>query len=369
MPEPGRVLPFPNRRFSQALSSEAIREAARDYVGSTPDSRDAIDLSNGDVLFAICKALRDSIETSPDTTVREASDLFQRIAGTELKVGLFDERDYLLGETAIIAAKGNRLLGRFDEAETWIDRADARFRHIVNPAPVLACVAFERLALRFATGRFDAILELLPSVCLSFRKLEMDLEFRKCQFLEAMTLRAIGRVQESFSVLRRLEESNTVRQEPSLFGQVLVHIGNHLASHGEFASATETYERALPVVLKGGRPVALGELKWAIGDAYRSQGSPGRALEAYRAAISDYKQIGFSALMTHLHLVIAETLLVLNREREAEWEILAALPIIDEQKMVPEGFAAMALLKESIRRRKTDPNALRELREHLKAKA
>ncbi len=33
--------------------------------------------------------------------------------------------------------------------------------------------------------------------------------------------------------------------------------------------------------------------------------------------------------------------------------------------MVPEGLAAVALLKESIRRRKTDPNALRELRERL----
>ncbi len=44
-----------------------------------------------------------------------------------------------------------------------------------------------------------------------------------------------------------------------------------------------------------------------------------------------------------------------------------ALPTIEEQKMVPEGFAAMALLKESVRRRKTDPNALRELREHVQA--
>jgi hypothetical protein len=68
-----------------------------------------------------------------------------------------------------------------------------------------------------------------------------------------------------------------------------------------------------------------------------------------------------------LSLVAAETLLRLSRPREAEWEILAALPTIEEQKMVPEGFAAVALLKESVRRRKTDPNALRELREHLQA--
>ena len=53
--------------------------------------------------------------------------------------------------------------------------------------------------------------------------------------------------------------------------------------------------------------------------------------------------------------------------REAEWELLAALPTINEQQMVPEGFAAVALLQESVRRRKTDPKALAELREYLQA--
>ena len=32
-----------------------------------------------------------------------------------------------------------------------------------------------------------------------------------------------------------------------------------------------------------------------------------------------------------------------DRPREAEWEILAALPTIEEQKMVPEGFAAVGV--------------------------
>ncbi len=36
--------------------------------------------------------------------------------------------------------------------------------------------------------------------------------------------------------------------------------------------------------------------------------------------------------------------------------------------MVPEGFAAVGLLGESVRQRKTDPKALLELREYLQAK-
>jgi hypothetical protein len=60
-------------------------------------------------------------------------------------------------------------------------------------------------------------------------------------------------------------------------------------------------------------------------------------------------------------LVIADLLLEQGAEAQAEWEIRAALPIIDEEKMVPEGMAAYALLRESVRRRKIDRNALRDV--------
>ena len=104
-----------------------------------------------------------------------------------------------------------------------------------------------------------------------------------------------------------------------------------------------------------------------VGEAYRTRGNLEVALEAFRSAVTDYVELGLSTRTAYLRVYIADTLLQLNRSREAEWEILAALPTIEEQKMVPEGFAAVALLKESVRRRKTDPNALRELREHLQA--
>ena len=50
---------------------------------------------------------------------------------------------------------------------------------------------------------------------------------------------------------------------------------------------------------------------------------------------------------------------------EPNGELLAALPTINEQQMVPEGFAAVVLLQESVRQRKTDPQALSELRQYL----
>ncbi len=373
MSEYAKVLRFPKRQELEPVTLADASRAAREYLSTPEEDRSETftngSLSNCDVLLALCKSLRESLETAPTSTEREASTLYRWISGRSGLDVVFDEREYLLGETALIAAKASRLLGKLMEAERWLDRSEAAFRHTVNPAPSLMGVAFERLALRFACGRYEETLELLPSLRSSFWKLGMELDHAKVQFLEALTLRAMGRSEEHLTLLRNLDQDPVVQGSPSLHGQVLVHIGHHEASSGDFDSASRTFERALPVVMRGNRPVALCELKSAIGDAYRGQGALSRALEAYRAAKNDHQRLGFKAFATQVSLVIAETLLALHRDREAEWEILSVLPTIEEEKMVPEGMAALALLKESVRRRKTDPNALRELREHLKAKA
>ena len=42
-------------------------------------------------------------------------------------------------------------------------------------------------------------------------------------------------------------------------------------------------------------------------------------------------------------------------------EILSALPVLDELNMVPEGIAALSLLRESIRQQRINRQALRDL--------
>src|SRR5262249_34846894 len=117
------------------------------------------------------------------------------------------------------------------------------------------------------------------------------------------------------------------------------------------------------------RPLALADLKWVIGETFRAQGKHTQALESLLSAKQDFEGLGMSTYVAYLCLAIADTFLTLHRDREAEVEILAALPTIEEQKMVPEGLAAIALLRESVRRRKTDPQALRQLRERLQPKS
>ena len=355
MSESARILKFPARQEPAGLTPSQAKEIAQSYLSLPSEQRPDV-LSDADILGAVCTLLREMWETDPSTAASEAAILYLSIASGAPTLGLFDERDYFLGETALIAGTAHRFMGKLDEAAHWLDRAESGFRHTINPA---------RLTLRYMAGRYQDVLELLPSLVSSFRKLGMELETGKSQFLEVKALMQLGRTEDCLPVLASLRESQAVRGNRSLLGHVLVHAGNCLGSLGQYEEASRVYAEALPVVQGNGPSAGLAELKFSIGDTYRAQNSLGKALEAYRAAQSDFADIEMTTFAAQLGLVIAETLLSLGRHREAEWEILSAFPTIEEQKLVPEGFAAVALLKESVRLRKTDPNALRQVREHL----
>jgi tetratricopeptide (TPR) repeat protein len=317
-----------------------------------------------DDLGVLCRNLRGRWEASPINVATEASALYGWLAAPGRRIGLFDELVHFRGEAALIGGVACRFLGRLEDAERWFDRAEFGFRLTVNAGPAMARVAYARLALRYVKGLHADVLESAPSLAANFESLRMCLEAAKCAFLEAKSLQQLGRVEESVLILQRLRQSEQVRGDRGLYGNVLILVGNYCGSVGDFEAAAKVYGEALTVV---DQPGLVASLKWSVGDTYRSQGQLEGAVNAYRSAQRDYAALEMSTYVALVGLVTAETLLALNHPREAEWEILAALPTIEEQKMVPEGFAAVALLKESVRRRQTDPNALRELREHLRA--
>lgn len=373
MPETARILRFPSRLTGFSVPVREALSVAREYLDTPTDARSeelvCEALTDPDAVLSICALLKELIEVSPRRAAEKASELHRALKGGNERVGLFDEREYLLGETARLAAWANLRSGEYEEVEEWLDLADAAFRHTVNSGPVLANVAYGRLALRYQTGRYKAVLDVLPSLILSFKKFEMLVEEGKCRFLESKTLQQLGKVEDSLEILEDLRKAQALERDPVFRGQILVHAGYSYGSLQRFDEAAEAYEEALPLIASGNQPSALAELKWAVGDTRKAQNKLAEAVEAYRSAQEDYKKLEMPTYVAMMNLALADTLLAAGRAREAEWEILAALPTIESHKMVPEGFAAVALLRESVRRRQADPNALRELREHLKANA
>lgn len=365
MPSLCRVLEFPQRFAKPSISSaEAAEIAARAWQDGSEVCEELLD---PEALLAICSILLERREVSPGRAAELGQCVYRLVLDSHEPFALFDEREYILGELAHHTAVAHRLLGKWETADLWLDRAEANFRHVINPAPSLTNTAYVRLTIRYSLARYDDVLELLPSVLASFEKLGMRREEMKCRFLEALCVKALGRTDESLGLLRELRSREEIRNEPALLGHVLLNIGDASGALGQFEAAREAYEAALPVLASSNRPIQLAELQWSLGDTYRSQGNLDLAVAFYRQSQRAYSALKMPNYLAILRVVTAEALISMERFREAEWEILAALPTIEEQKMVPEGFAAVALLKESVRRRKTDPNALRELREHLQA--
>jgi tetratricopeptide (TPR) repeat protein len=213
--------------------------------------------------------------------------------------------------------------------------------------------------------RYDRVLELMPSLVESFEKLGMRVEALNCQLVQALSLKETARFDEARECLEGLREAQDAA--PAARGLALANLAEFSSRDGRFSDAANLCREALPLLKTANKPYMVAHVKGVVGECLREQGDLIGAVAAYREAIQDYGVLGMATWVAYLRVVTSETLIALDRNREAEWEILAALPTIEEQKMVPEGFAAVALLKESVRRRKTDPNALRELREHLQA--
>jgi tetratricopeptide (TPR) repeat protein len=371
MSHSAKILAFPARSVPASLSPREAELHARDFLAIPVDERTDADredfLSSPDVLLSICSLLKRNRDLAPAAILNEAASIYQWISRPGCELGLFDERDYFLGETALVAGGASRLLGRREEAFLWLDRAEAGFRHTMNPAPGLANVAYARLALRFEMGRHQDVLELTPSLEASFTKLHMEAEAVKCRLLQAMTLKMTGEHSGAIELLDRVHRNPSLASEPFLRAKILAELGDLHQLQGQFGLAMAAFQEASQLLQDKEPSPARADLKLCVGATYKALGSLGSAKEAYRAAQQEYSSLEMPGPVAYTRLLIAETLLEMNRDREAEWEILAALPAIDDIKMVPEGLAAMALLRESVRKRNTDTSALKQLRAQLQA--
>jgi tetratricopeptide (TPR) repeat protein len=371
MPNTARVLKFPARAERPQLSAGEASSLAQKYLETPKElrSRELLlaCLREPDAILAACGRLKETCDPTPAVAAEEAADLYSSIVQAGRPVGFFDERHYFLGELALVAGRASRLLGNRDEAELWLDRSEAAFRHIVNPGPMLANVSYERLAIQYEMGRYDRVLELVPSLIESFDRMGMSTEALNCRLLRVMNLKAAAQFDEARAELQDLRQDAMTLGDVGLRGLVLVNLAEFSARDEKFTDAVALCGEALPLLKASNKPYMIAHMKGVLGECLRQRGDLAAAVGAYREAIQDYATLGMATWVAYLRVVVSETLIALDRSREAEWEILAALPTIEEQKMVPEGFAAVALLKESVRRRKADPNALRELREHLQA--
>src|SRR5262245_21065638 len=318
-------------------------------------------LEDPETLLSLCGILRDKREASPASVRDEAEFLYRFIESPRREIGLFDEREYFLGEFALLAGTACRHLSRRDEAYIWFDRAEAGFRHPINAAGDLSRLGYQRLAERFEERQIAVVLELLPSLIESFRSLEMHEDALKCRFLEGLALMETDELRASITtfeeICREAEDMGNARLVASAYAN-LTHVHGMM---GNAEAAMEASSRAIPILRHLDDRIALAKVQWGLATLLRETGQLTASIEAYRKAQQEFEAIGMRADIAALNLVVADLLLEMGRGREALAEIGAALPVISELKMAPEGMAALSLLRESARRQEINRQALREL--------
>jgi tetratricopeptide (TPR) repeat protein len=357
----GRVLRFPQRGITSEEIEGSTEQILAIPLGERVARAQQLRLEEPDVLLSLGARLRDRLDTAPAMVRDEAEFLYRFLQTPERPIGLFDERDYFLGEFALLAATACRQLSRREEARLWFDRSEAGFRHTMNAVADLSRLAYQRLALRMEERHLDAVLELAPSLVQSFQKLLMPQEEIKARFLEGLALMESERLNEAVEVFRKIsvdaESLGSEKLQASAYGN-LTHL---YGMRGDAALAIEASRHAIPVLKRLNDRVALAKVQWGIATLLRETGQIAASIEAYRAAQTDFDTIGMRADVAALHLVVADLLLELGQEAAAATSVLAALPVIQELNMVPEGMAALQLLKQSLRDQKLDRPALREL--------
>lgn len=318
-------------------------------------------LENPEVLLAVCGILHERLDSSPASTRDKAEFLYRFIESPRREIGLFDEREYFLGEMALLAGTACRHLSRREEAHVWFDRAEAGFRHTVNAAGDLSRLGYQRLAERFEERQIDVVLELLPSLIESFRTLRMDEDALKARFLEGLALMETDEPSRSAEVFQEIADEAAARGNDRLLAAAYANLTHVFAMTGDSKATIAASTKAIPILRRTGDRIALAKVQWGLATLLRETGQLAASIEAYRQAQEQFEVIGMRADIAALNLVVGDLLLELGRDAEALREISAALPVISELKMAPEGMAALTLLRESARRQEINRAALREL--------
>jgi tetratricopeptide (TPR) repeat protein len=358
------------RKYRGAFAQpSAERDCLEQFLASETSERsnELSDVVFSDVrtLFGISELLHAFRDGCPTKAATEASFFYEWITERG-PFTLENDKSYLLGTMALLAGTSHRFLGQRETAAKWFDRTHSLFNNLRNAEPELARLAYGRLTLSYELRQYDLVLRDTPFLLARFQKLVLEEEEIKCLFLEGMALKESGSPRVALTKFLALEKQLFESDPCRLLGGVLSVIGELYSARGWHHEAMQLYQRALPLLRKSGRPSMVAGLKGTVGETCRDMGNLVMAVDLYREAISDYGELSMGSLAAYTRILLAETLLLAGRPREAEIEILAALPTIEKEKMVEEGFAALSLLRESVSRSQTDAASLRALRERLK---
>ena len=314
-------------------------------------------------VFRTLMRLREEAEAEPRGVAIRSTALYRCLRGPAMFAA--DLQSFFQGEAARLAGATLKTLGRYQNAARWLDKAEAHFLSGADPDPQLARIVFLRLSILYSLTNVEAVLQGAPALESTFSRLGMEDDRVKCRILWATSLKIAGRPEAALEILESVRD---VRPEvsPRLYGWILAEAADLEAICGDFRKGMEDLRRAAEILQREKQLTGLANLNLMFGFMCRSRGLLGEAVELFKASARDYADLGMMANAAYAQLLVAETYLAMQLPRDAEAAVLKAIPIFKEEGIVLDAFAALSILRESIRQQKLDPELLRELRDRLR---
>lgn len=344
------------RVFRQSVACLNVQETLELNGKGMSSVRD--DLSNPESLFQALIYLHDQLETNPKAVSKALQGFYGELDSGAREMAP-DLRLFLLAEAATLLGAALRTVGNASEVAEWLGTAEEHFRAGVNPKPGLARVLFLRLNVSYTLGRFDVVIKIAPQLEATFAELGMDEDRVKSRILWASSLKLEGFPQEALAVLEPAYQWRS-RVRPALYGWVVLQAGDIHQTLGNYDRALEEFGEAARLFREGKQFVGLADIGLMISTIYRAQGRLEEALHLLETSRQDHARLEMTWPEGYHRMLIAETYLAMGRPREAEKEIRAALPLLEEQGMLADAVVAVNLLREAVRQRKLDPADNRE---------
>jgi tetratricopeptide (TPR) repeat protein len=318
-----------------------------------------------ETLCAAAEIVFKKIDNDPQRALGDALQLYKIAKTAPRRPGVFDDRNYALGEAALTVGKAYRTLDQTHLAERWLNLSEDAFQQTLNPTPELARVGLERAVAHVYRQRFQEALSIHREIQTVFIRYEMTSSYSLSRFREGYCLRMLGKIEPALQAYEQALSFFENSGDRNMAATVMQNMGDLYAEAGDLSRALPLMRKAVSIFQHEGNRVSLLQAKWCVADAVRLSGNPSDAVALFAELIQDYSDAEMPNWAAGLRLVQAENLLELGRHSEAEWEIRQALPYLDRPDAGPEAMAAILLLKRAVEARKIDKDSLRRAREAL----
>ncbi len=316
---------------------------------------------SGAELRSVCERLHKLTPIRPRLVGPLASLLYSLFDRQTWQVGQLDELEFLKAVTALDASMVARQLAEWDLADSCHNLAAAGFRRCADTLD-LDHVEAERLALQFEKGNFHLVSRIAPTI---IQRLMIPRERIKAQITYAWSLVNLNRSEEASTILEASLREPVIQAEPTLHACAFTVLGTAYSYLKRDMEATASLSAAGSILEKFNRPQDSALLMASMGEHLLGRGKLDGAITLYSIARETYRHADQARLFTYMSVLIAEVLVILGRNEEAERELVAVLPLIEKLDLRREAIAAATLLRDALANKQADAKKVRTLRDQL----